>query len=302
MKKILVPTDFSSCANHAADLAIAWAAKAEAGIHFLHILVTPVDWVRLPKGKEANYPEVQKAIGYAKDQLQKLEKKAEKAGVKATTFLAFDQDDGEILTHANTMKHDFIIMGSRGQRGTDNLFIGSNAQKIVRHATVPVVVVKDKVKQPSLKKIVFASSFREDVMPAFKQVLEIANMTGAHLHLLYVNVPNTFEESPESFGRLSAFQKKCHQGKSSIHIWNSLYEEKGIMDFAQNLDAGMIAMVTHGRTGVLRLIASSITEGVVNRAGVPVMSIRMTAPSSKNKNNEKQDVIHATGSTTVAQN
>ncbi len=57
MKNILVPTDFSDCAKAAEDIALEFAKKANAKIHFLHLLMTPVDWVKLSLEKEKLYPE-----------------------------------------------------------------------------------------------------------------------------------------------------------------------------------------------------------------------------------------------------
>lgn len=56
MKKILVPTDFSDCANASSEYAIRLAKKMNAEIHFLHLQFTPVDWVKLSKEKEKLYP------------------------------------------------------------------------------------------------------------------------------------------------------------------------------------------------------------------------------------------------------
>ena len=60
MKNILVPTDFSETANRAADIAIAIAEKSGAEIHFLHLQITPVPWVKLDKEKEQRFPETLK--------------------------------------------------------------------------------------------------------------------------------------------------------------------------------------------------------------------------------------------------
>ncbi|MEX2379718.1 MAG: universal stress protein, partial [Vicingaceae bacterium] len=85
MKNILVPTDFSICAKEAEQLGFEFAKKYNAEIHFLHLLHTPVDWVKLPLEKEDFYPEVKKKIGFAKSKLSQLKRDAEKMGVNAQT-------------------------------------------------------------------------------------------------------------------------------------------------------------------------------------------------------------------------
>ena len=97
MKNILVPTDFSPLADSASEYALKIAEKAKAEIHFLHIQFTPVDWVKLDKEKEKNYPETLKQIGHAKNELHQWEKRAEDLGLKVRTFLTFDAGRDEII-------------------------------------------------------------------------------------------------------------------------------------------------------------------------------------------------------------
>ena len=87
IKNILVPTDFSACANAASAFAIQLAQKAGAGVHFLHLQHTPVNWVKLPKEKEKRYPETLRAIGPAKSELSGWVRKTKKAGVQAERVL-----------------------------------------------------------------------------------------------------------------------------------------------------------------------------------------------------------------------
>lgn len=82
MKNILVPTDFSDCARAAEEYALDIAKKANAETHFLHLLMTPTDWKKLPLEKEKNYPETKAKIGHADNELKKLKRRAEKLGLK----------------------------------------------------------------------------------------------------------------------------------------------------------------------------------------------------------------------------
>ena len=62
MENILVPTDFSENCTKAANLGIKMAKIYDAEIHFLHLMTTPVDWVKLDKLKEKRYPKTVKEI------------------------------------------------------------------------------------------------------------------------------------------------------------------------------------------------------------------------------------------------
>ncbi len=57
-----------------------------------------------------------------------------------------------------------------------------------------------------------------------------------------------------------------------IHVYNDSSEEAGILNFAQSVNADLIAMATHGRTGLAHLLAGSLAESVVNHTHKPVLT------------------------------
>jgi len=274
MKNILVPTDFSDCARAAEDIGLEIAKKANAEIHFLHIINTPVDWVNLSLEKESLYPETKAEIGSAKFEMYELEKRAEKLGLKVKRFLVFNKGRVEIDQHIKHHKHDFVVMGSRGTEGLREI-TGSNTQKVVRHSPAPVLVIKSKKFQ--VKNIVFASNFEEDVQQAFHKIIEFADLMDAQIHLLYVNMPSQFKETEEVEANMNAFLKKCPRGNCSINIFNSIDEERGIQKFAETIHADLIALTTYGNTGIIKMISPGITESLVNHSDIPVLSVNINS-------------------------
>ncbi|MEK7256144.1 MAG: universal stress protein, partial [Bacteroidota bacterium] len=89
MHHILVPTDFSTCAGYAEDLAVEIAKKSKAEVVFMNGLTVGVDWVSLPKDKETRYPEIKAQIGHAEQALDERVKNASKQGVFAAKSVAF---------------------------------------------------------------------------------------------------------------------------------------------------------------------------------------------------------------------
>ena len=210
MQKILVPTDFSDCANDAASMAIMIAKKANASIQFFHSTSVPADWASMSthtlgdanltvKEKEARYPEVKAQIGEAKQNLHDLVKRAQGEGVEATSTLAYNLAYKDIINHATSFSADLIVMGTHGASGVKELFVGSNTQKVVRSAKCPVLTVRDYKGQVDFKDIVFVSDFEEkEVKNKFEAVLKFAEIFDAQIHLLYVNTPTQFEDSQYS--------------------------------------------------------------------------------------------------------
>tara|TARA_R100000353_G_scaffold37627_1_gene29862 strand:+ start:7773 stop:8603 length:831 start_codon:yes stop_codon:yes gene_type:complete len=276
MKNILVPTDFSKNCNKAEELGIEMAKLYNSEIHFFHLMKTPVEWVKLDKQKEKQYPETVKQIGIAKAYLRELEKKAERQGLECRTFLEFDGGQANILKHSGHFHHDFIVTGSSGTRGGIRELMGSNVEKIVRKADVPVVVVKDEEVSFPFKDIVFVSDFLQDVSDAFKQVISIAEKCGAHIHLLRVNTQTDFNCIEQGLDPIKEFLKKFPDlDNFSMNVYNEPDVETGINNYLRYKNADLIAMCTHGRTGFLSLFSKSIAEGVTNHSELPVMTIKM---------------------------
>ena len=276
MKNILVPTNFSENCKKAEELGIEMAKLYNSEIHFFHLINTPVNWVELDKEKEKRYPETVKQIGIAKASLRELEKKAERQGLECRTFLKFDGGQANILKHSGHFHHDFIVTGSSGTRGGIRELMGSNVEKIVRKADVPVVVVKDEEVSFPFKDIVFVSDFLQDVSDAFKQVISIAEKCGAHIHLLRVNTQTDFNSIEQGLDPIKEFLKKFPDlDNFSMNVYNEPDVETGINNYLRYKNADLIAMCTHGRTGFLTLFSKSIAEGVTNHSELPVMTIKM---------------------------
>jgi nucleotide-binding universal stress UspA family protein len=79
---------------------------------------------------------------WARNNLAHWVQNAEDAGIEAKKFLVFDKGNENIEHYIGPLAIDFVVMGSHGVSGLRKLVLGSNPQRLVRHAAVPVLVVK----------------------------------------------------------------------------------------------------------------------------------------------------------------
>jgi nucleotide-binding universal stress UspA family protein len=277
MKNILVPTDFSEICNKAANLAIEIAVFFDAKIHFLHQLHTPVDWVKLNKTDEHNFPDTLKAIGIAKNKLRDLDKEAEHKGLKSRTFLEYISDVKAISTHSHNFHHDFIITGSKGtQKDFFKQFLGSNAQKIIRDIHIPILVVKEDATLFPFKNIVFVSDFKEDMSNAFKQVVKIAEKCNSKIHLLNINTNKDFNNIKNGIEPIREFLTNFPELENyEMHVYNESTILKGIETFQKDNEVDLVAMYTHHRSGLSNIFSKSIAENITNNSKKPVMTIHL---------------------------
>jgi len=208
--------------------------------------------------------------------LNELRKRAAAAGIESKEFLIFDKGKEEIEKHIEHHEHDFIVMGSHGAHGVKEI-LGSNTQRVIRNAKVPVLVLKGEPVKFEVNNIVFASTFQEDVHESFHKVIAFADLMNAQIHLLNVNLPFHFKESDEAEANMQAFRDKCPRDNCTINIYNALNEERGIQKFTEKIKADVIAMTTHGRSGFMKMLSPSITESLVNHSSFPILSVNIHA-------------------------
>jgi nucleotide-binding universal stress UspA family protein len=282
MIKVLVPFDFSPTAQHALNFATSLTdVYNNVELSVIHIVETPITtgMGTMGGGLEA-IPDFQNHIFYMelietrKKQFKELEEKYAGSKFGFRTKLVLGNVFKGINEAIQDEAPDLVIMGSKGTSGLEEVLIGSNTEKVVRNASCPVVTIKADTPIQSMKKIVFASDFREANDEVAKRIKRMQAIFDAEFYFVAVNTPGNFETTRESMDRIRKFVQKYQFENIKAEIYNSLSEESGIIEFADDIQADMIAMTTHGRTGLLHLITGSIAEDVVNHSKRPVWTYK----------------------------
>lgn len=276
MKKMLIPTDFSPCANAAARVGKWIAGKTGAELLFLHGMRTPVDWVNLPKRLEESYPEIKTEIGQAQHQLDELVKAAEHEGIKAEKSLAFMEGFETIANTVLDTENDLIVIGSHGNTGFRKFALGSNAEKIMRMAKTPVLACKQPDNDIRFDTIVFASGLEPDTHHAFDQLLAFATQVNAqNLYFVEVTTPYNFKPTGDVMKKIREFVNGHNFNALNIQNYAHYTIEAGILDFAHSVGANLIGIANHGRTGLGGIFVESIPENLLRYGDLPVLSIRV---------------------------
>src|SRR5690606_16228359 len=158
--------DFSATAIDAYRTALDIAAMSGGKIVLLHVIELPVinDPVLMPvKIFEQDY--LRDLGENASTQFDKLISKYT-SGAEVQKHIAFGAPYHQILAYASKHDADLIVMGSHGASGLRELLVGSNAEKIVRHANIPVLVIKKYNKAP-IRNIVYPNTLHLDNMQDF---------------------------------------------------------------------------------------------------------------------------------------
>jgi universal stress protein A len=141
VQRILVPTDFSEPATRAVDYAAGWAAKTGATVLLVHVLPSTLDSLpflaMLSRNRTAELEQEQ-----IEDAETKLAAEALRLGVASEHQLIRGHAADAILRTADEAKASMVVIGSTGRDGIERAVIGSVAERVVRAAPCPVLVVR----------------------------------------------------------------------------------------------------------------------------------------------------------------
>jgi nucleotide-binding universal stress UspA family protein len=286
MKRLLVPTDFSEQSAYAVDLACQIAQKTDGQVVVIHVLdhtglfdfsagSSTYPMMGNPAGLELDQQFLESLYTNAEEKCNKFLEPYMKEGFKIIKKIKIGSAFHYITEEINEDNTNLVIMGSKGASGFEEVLIGSNTEKIVRHAKCPVLTVKSKVNVADVHDIVLATSFREEDSHVAEEIMKLQEVFKAKLHLVRVNTPNNFETTRKLMARAQAFVEENKISNYTINIYNDKVEEDGIIFFAQDIDADLIALATHGHSGLVHLLSGSIAEDVVNHAKRPVWTFRL---------------------------
>ncbi|MEA1993892.1 MAG: universal stress protein [Euryarchaeota archaeon] len=143
-KKILIATDGSKHSSRAERHGLKLAKEMGATVTALYVAEIEVTYAppmsTIPPSVAEEHIEEHKEMG--KEIVTKVAEKGKKIGIDVNPLVVVGHPTSEILKHAKT--HDIVVMGTLGRSGIVSLLLGSVTEKVVRHADVPVLVVREK--------------------------------------------------------------------------------------------------------------------------------------------------------------
>ncbi|NJL14552.1 MAG: universal stress protein [Microscillaceae bacterium] len=283
MKKMLVPTDFSIFAQNALKVAFQLARKTEADITLLHVMPPLQKLLLAPEpitdnnGLEAILlTQVRK---YAEKQLAETLQKQAYPAEKIHLLVQTGDIAPTIVQMARDIEADMIVMGTQGTRPLEEVWVGSNAEKVVRLAPCPVLTVRDHPQNFIMAKILFPTDLKKASPGAIIRLRAFQGLTDAHLHLLFINSRYGFLSQEEIERRKAHFVLEHHLDNYTFHSLAAWREESGILMMAQKLEVDMIALITHQRQGLYRFFLGSTAEEVVNHSQRPVLTLGASLPA-----------------------
>ena len=275
IKKILVPYDFSKVAKNAFNFACELGKETDhSDIVLLNVIehptadsfrtmgmqdIDPMEQLYIKRLIETTRKKLETVIEEANYPNDKLFHKIQMGNVSVTIVDEITEESAELL-----------IVGTEGADGLNEFFVGSNAEKIVRKAHCPVITIREPSNVRNINNIVFASDFstKDDVL--MNHLLGLQSGINATMHIVKINTPASFTSTRHDKKQMEDFVNYYGIQNYTIDIYNARNEEDGIMNYAEDIGAQMIALGTHQRRGLDHFFSYSISQDVVNNSKIPV--------------------------------
>ena len=193
MKKIIVPIDFSEHSEYALKTSAKLAKKNNAEILALHML--EMSDIMLTASDGLQYEKVVYFMKLSEQKFENFLKKDYLKDIKVTPIIKHFKVFSEVNDVAQKHDADLIVMGSHGSSGVKEFFIGSNTERVVRNSDIPVLVVKNQLKDVNFEVVVFATDFSEDSIKPYINAVNMFGKLRSKIYMVYVNLPNELFKS-----------------------------------------------------------------------------------------------------------
>jgi len=250
----------------------------------------------VPLGRAFQAETLDKVEWSAEEALYIAQLALEGQGLKVTARLEFGSPPLEIVRVAQAERVDLIAMGAQGKTVAQELLLGSVAQQVVRLATVPVLIQKfhvvrelghvacRRVCAKMFTRVLHPTDFSDCANAAFQVVKRLKNAGTEEVILLHVQDERTMRHRPVE--QITAFDQEDTRRLERMQRDLALYGlhskvmlRHGIpfretLQVADEEDACLIVLGSHGRSAVQELLAGSTFENVVRESRRPVLVVR----------------------------
>jgi nucleotide-binding universal stress UspA family protein len=289
--RILCPVDFSDCSRHAVDHAAALAQWYDARLTLLHVLEPfivpdgPAPYVRPVAplvDRAALEADIAGFAGHLRDR-----------SVPFETVIADGPAAAAITDTAAELGSDLIVIGTHGRGGFEHLLLGSVAERVLRTAGCPVLVVPPRVTHlpgpVRYSRVLCPIDFGPSSMDALRAARRLADENDAKLIVLHVLEALPDEAHPIPLDVLEYGRLRRAQAAADLHaVATEPVRARGavvemlatgkpyreIVRVAREADADLIVMGVAGSGAIARFFFGSTTNHVVREAPCPVLTLR----------------------------
>lgn len=297
---ILVPLDGSGLAERALPLAERVARATGATMHLVRVIVPPsgqeldawaADAMYLPTDYYTDMldSEMRHATAY----LDRIHAQMSAAGLRVQAAPLIGHAAAALLDYERTAGIDLVVMSSHGRSGLARVAFGSVADRLLHHGAVPILLVQASGDPASLGGVVVPLDGSAQAEEALGAVMSLPpDLLGEVTLLRVINAP---EQGPEAERYLAGVAERLRRAQLAPQC----RVEQGDPAAAISAAAGttrLVAMTTHGRSGVTRWVLGSVADRVAHRGPTSMLLVRAGTISTTRPCDETRQLV-SSGST-----
>lgn len=269
MKKLIVPIDFSKESLYGMDMAVMLSNHLIADIQMVYVQKKSSDFS--PGSAEEEY-------NYAKKNFEKIVEEYTPK-IKGDQKLDFIIKKGkifeEVVSQAEAFEDSAIVASTHGGSGFEELFIGSNAFKIISATDRPVFSIRNKECPETIDKIIMPLDLSPDSRQKVPLTTEIAEKFNAEIHVITVGS----SEGGESHKKLQIYAKQaCEyiENHGVKYVMKALTGDSLIevaLIYAKAVDAGLVSIMSEQTSAISNFVLGNQAQQMINKSSIPVLCI-----------------------------
>lgn len=277
MNRILVPTDFSKLSHHAVDFAAFLANQLNAEVSVVHFEDLPMEDMTLHLTGEPTKPGISddslfnaQLFRANKQKLRDIENEfSSDASISAKQMGGGFLKGIEHFVEKNEV--DLIIIGTTGEESIQEFFSGNHTEQLIEHVKVPVLSLQHE-SDKNIKDVVLGLDLLDEQYSkmAFEIVKDITDGLDVHLHIINI----IKGEEPETMmADLNKLARGVGLKNYVVEVVKAKNENAALMEYAENLHAGLIVTLSEARAGLARFTQHSFATRMTKLSSIPVLTI-----------------------------
>jgi nucleotide-binding universal stress UspA family protein len=305
-RNIMVPTDGSGFDREAIRVALRIGEATDAKVRLVRVLATG-SFFGAAAAAEGTAVAAEIVRSERDRALSELYSLAAECRATSNAEISVDLHAGPINDvlqgYARRNDIDLIVMSTHGRSGISRLSLGSVTDSLIRHTTIPVLVVKPPTSylNPQLveafRRIVVpldGSTLAEQILP---RVVELAKLEEAEITLLNILVPHSYSQSEIVDPSLPWWDKDISVAQDYLFRVAGKLRRNGVTvttdivisdnvaaaigDFASREKADLIAIATHGRGGLARMLRGSVADAIMHSGRMSMLVFKPDMAAEK---------------------
>jgi nucleotide-binding universal stress UspA family protein len=310
---IIVPTDGSGFDREAIRVALRLAEKSEAKVRLVRVLATG-SFFGMAAAAEGTSIAAEVVRSERDRALNELYALAAECRVTANADITVDLLAGPVADvledYAKRHEVDLIVISTHGRSGISRMSLGSVTDSLIRHTSIPVLVVKPPTSYlnpragDDFKRVVVpldGSTLAEQILP---RVTQLATLEEAEITLLHILTSQSYSENgadPDAtwWDKKSPAQEYLFRiakklRRSGALVRTDIVVSENVADaigeFAARDSADLIAIATHGRGGLARMLRGSVADAVMHSGKTSMLLFKPEQSVKKEESSSESQV------------